>query len=72
MSDNPERFRIYRRWPNGELRCVATAASLLDASYALAILAGEGELTDCTTGILDRPDPEEVGTWIVNPFPPAG
>lgn len=35
---------------------------------ALITLAREGELDGVSVGVLDRPDGEEVGTWIINPY----
>lgn len=68
MVTNPERFRLYRLFPNGELKVLATAATLDDAGYAIGVLASEGELEGCTIGILDRPVEDGTGSWVLSPF----
>lgn len=68
--DTPERHRIYG-CRGHELKLIATGGCIDSAWVAIATLVAEGELEGYTLGLLDRPDPETEGTWIVNPFAAA-
>lgn len=68
MSAEAERFRIYRRRRRGDIVLVATCADLDAAMVAIRTLVEEAEFVDGLLGLLDRPDPEESGTWLINPY----
>lgn len=70
--DNPERFRIYTRGADKQVRCVASCADPAAVGVALVTLGGEGEFEGFSVGILDRPDPEQTGKWLVSPWGTTG
>lgn len=68
-----ERYRLYRRKPDGDLQVIATVASPEAVGVALVTLAEEGEFEGCALGVLDvcpGGEPAENGRWLVKPFTP--
>lgn len=64
-SDGP--LRIYR--VRGGLAPICLATCGADSlGFALMTLAEEGEFDGWRVGIMHRPDPQQQGNWIINPY----
>jgi hypothetical protein len=50
---------------------VATATDPESLGVALVTLAAEGEWEGCPLGLLDKPDPDKPGTWLIKPWLPS-
>lgn len=69
-GDRPdaERYRIYGLDPTrARLRLIATTDTG-GLGLALVTLAAEGEFDGYAIGVLDRPEGDDTGTWIINPY----
>lgn len=65
MSEGP--FRVYVVDEHGAARCKATCDDD-SLGFCLLTLQEEGEFGPLRVGIMHRPDPDETGQWIVNPY----
>jgi hypothetical protein len=50
---------------------VATATDPESLGVALVTLAAEGEWEGCPLGLLDKPDPDKPGRWLIKPWLPS-